>query len=617
MSLITKNQLQTSLQAVKKLISLKADKNDLEGMQKKIDKVSLDVVGKKGSGMGSVVFNKYNSNIASGEYSFSSGEESSATGQSSFAANGSLAEGYYSHAVNQSQANGLYAHSEGEDAQANGQGSHAEGYLTKANGSYSHSEGFRTQTNEDAAHAEGEYTVAAGEASHAEGSGTIAHYYQHAQGKFNIEDTENKYAHIVGNGQSDEERSNAHTIDWSGNAWYQGDIYIGSTSGTNRDEGSKKLITEDSVISKIADVEAALYNAIVENDIEDKAYVDEKIAAIPQSDWNQNNENSNDYIKNRTHWLEKDAIVIPETTISREPMVWNWDLILLEPEKTYKVMWDGVLYERELAIDDVALRVLGNASLYNGNYISEEQKIDTGEPFCIVTTTYMGLFFTSEIYAREKATTHTVGIEGILEEVTMSFSSKYGDNTSFFPFVTGNIYNVSWDGIQYSLECIDNGGQYLGNGSLLDASLENTGEPFAITSYGGIYTTEGEHTFAIEGLVPERTYNFFPLGSEAEGMYIQFETDFNFVPLNKYKIIFDNIEYELEYKRSNGLGNFCFGNEYMDYFCLPGINPNTPPFYFSPEYSYIITYPGTHTIEIREDKYHTINKNYLPNLVGA
>ena len=59
------------------------------------------------------------------------------------------------------------------------------------------------------------------------------------------------YTHIVGNGTSDTERSNAHTLDWEGNAWYSGDVYVGSTSGTNRDEGSKKLATEEFVISQL------------------------------------------------------------------------------------------------------------------------------------------------------------------------------------------------------------------------------------------------------------------------------------------------------------------------------------------------------------------------------
>ena len=33
-----------------------------------------------------------------------------------------------------------------------------------------------------------------------------------------------KYAHIVGNGESNSARSNAHTLDWDGNAWFAGTV---------------------------------------------------------------------------------------------------------------------------------------------------------------------------------------------------------------------------------------------------------------------------------------------------------------------------------------------------------------------------------------------------------
>ena len=73
--------------------------------------------------------------------------------------------------------------------------------------------------------------------------------YQHAQGKYNVVDSDGIYAHIVGNGSSSA-RSNAHTLDWEGNGWFAGNVYVGSTSGTNRDDGSKKLATEEYVDSK-------------------------------------------------------------------------------------------------------------------------------------------------------------------------------------------------------------------------------------------------------------------------------------------------------------------------------------------------------------------------------
>lgn len=102
--------------------------------------------------------------------------------------------------------------------------SFAEGNKTTASGFASHAEGANTTASGLASHAEGDETTASGVYSHAEGWGTTASSeYQHVHGKFNIEDTSNTYAEIVGNGIS-LAKSNAHTLDWSGNAWYAGTV---------------------------------------------------------------------------------------------------------------------------------------------------------------------------------------------------------------------------------------------------------------------------------------------------------------------------------------------------------------------------------------------------------
>lgn len=143
---------------------------------------------------------------------------------------------------------GKYAFAEGENTIASGERSHAEGYSTIASGQISHAEGNQTEASGDYSHAEGDSTIASGSASHAEGSGTKAQgNNQHVQGKYNISDTTS--AHIVGNGTF-KKKSNAHTLDWSGNAWFAGDVYTGSTSGTNKDAGSKVLATKEYVDSK-------------------------------------------------------------------------------------------------------------------------------------------------------------------------------------------------------------------------------------------------------------------------------------------------------------------------------------------------------------------------------
>lgn len=121
---------------------------------------------------------------------------------------------------------GQYAQAFGSKTTAQGKNSYAEGCETTASKDYSHAEGLGSTASGDCSHAEGLYTIASGE-------------NQHVQGKYNISDTTS--AHIVGNGTERNIRSNAHTLDWQGNAWFAGDVYTGSTSGTNKDDGSVKL----------------------------------------------------------------------------------------------------------------------------------------------------------------------------------------------------------------------------------------------------------------------------------------------------------------------------------------------------------------------------------------
>ena len=116
---------------------------------------------------------------------------------------------------------------------ASGDYSHAEGLNNTASGYYSHAEGYNNTASGEYSHAEGTYNEASG-------------YATHVQGKYNIiqsagQSSLGKYCHIVGNGTSDTARSNAHTLDWNGNAWFAGDVYTG---GTAMDSGAKKLATE-------------------------------------------------------------------------------------------------------------------------------------------------------------------------------------------------------------------------------------------------------------------------------------------------------------------------------------------------------------------------------------
>ena len=111
------------------------------------------------------------------------------------------------------------------EAKALGEGSVAFNSNTLASGITATAYGTETVAGGENAFAEGSCTEANAKNTHTEGNGTIAaSENQHVQGKYNIEDASNKYAHIVGNGSSAAARSNAYTLDWDGNSWFQGSV---------------------------------------------------------------------------------------------------------------------------------------------------------------------------------------------------------------------------------------------------------------------------------------------------------------------------------------------------------------------------------------------------------
>lgn len=193
---------------------------------------------------------------ASGDSSHAEGKDTIARGNASHAeGDGTLASAMYAHAEGyDTVASGASSHAEGNSTQAIASQSHAEGYNTVAEGAFSHAEGndsvangesahaegYDTKTERRAAHAEGISTYANGAGSHAQGVGTIASgNYQHAAGKYNIEDTSSVgiYAEIIGNGSSDNNRSNARTLDWNGNEWIAGALSVGDAATTRANLG--------------------------------------------------------------------------------------------------------------------------------------------------------------------------------------------------------------------------------------------------------------------------------------------------------------------------------------------------------------------------------------------
>lgn len=164
-------------------------------------------------GFGSTASNKEAAAIgwfatASGRASFAAGHNTTASGSSSFATGGATASGSYSFATGGATASGFHSFAAG-GATASGNSSFANGVKATAQG-----------------------------------------YCQLVGGFWNIPNGEPGALNsaqdlmILGNGTAPTNLSNAFKVTQGGEGWFSGDVYVGSTSGKNKDEGSKKLISE-------------------------------------------------------------------------------------------------------------------------------------------------------------------------------------------------------------------------------------------------------------------------------------------------------------------------------------------------------------------------------------
>lgn len=83
-----------------------------------------------------------------------------------------------------------------------------------------------------------------------------------------------------------------------------------------------------------------------------------------QADWNQSDETAADYIKNRTHWVEKGQTMLLDNIVLRPDT--ETDITLPENlsdfpvvGNSYHVIYDGVRYENLVAFTDNGFRILG------------------------------------------------------------------------------------------------------------------------------------------------------------------------------------------------------------------------------------------------------------------
>lgn len=126
------------------------------------------------------------------------------------------------------------------------------GYKTMVRGSNAHAEGNASKALGNTSHAEGWHCTASGDGSHAEGRESVANgSEQHVQGRCNVIDNDSKFADIVGNGTDDANRSNAYALDWDGNLYLKGGVYVNCNADSTG--GTKLSLDVDSIMGAIKD----------------------------------------------------------------------------------------------------------------------------------------------------------------------------------------------------------------------------------------------------------------------------------------------------------------------------------------------------------------------------
>ena len=185
-----------------------------------------------------------------------------------------------------------------------------------------------------------------------------------------------------------------------------------------------------------------------------------------QSDWNQNDDSAADYVKNRPFYTGDpvETVILEENTVTFSEgnglYVANLsDLpydFSLEFEQTYKVSWDGTVFECTCAYFNGALTI-GNLSIPGAGS-------DTGEPF------FMGVFDVGriQIVTSDTSASHTISISGFIPEV-IKIDRKYLPKVAFITYdsststynsdlTNDELYEIMLDGEQVvcrsSNECI-------------------------------------------------------------------------------------------------------------------------------------------------------------------
>ena len=145
----------------------------------------------------------------------------------------------------------------------------------------------------------------------------------------------------------------------------------------------------------------------------------EKGESAAQPDWNQNDETAPDYVKNRPFYTGDpvETVLVEESTVAFSDnrgiyMAQFLSTFEATVGETYKVSWDGTVYECTCVSVEV-ISVIGNLSIVDAGS-------DTGEPFVMGVVNKSGIM----IYTADTSASHTFSISGIVPEI-VKIDEKY------------------------------------------------------------------------------------------------------------------------------------------------------------------------------------------------
>ena len=145
---------------------------------------------------------------------------------------------------------------------------------------------------------------------------------------------------------------------------------------------------------------------------------------IKKPDWNQNDPTAPNYVKNRPFYTGDpvETVLVEESTVPFQdagsglygtefPSTFSATV-----GETYKVSWDGTVYEC-VCVNVGSDLAIGNLSIY-GN------ASDSGEPFCMIVFNGAGIW----IVTKDTSASHTFSINGLAPEV-VKIDAKYLPDT--------------------------------------------------------------------------------------------------------------------------------------------------------------------------------------------